>query len=177
MPQIGSISSGVKAFLERIEAFDIGLDILLVVELLFTDHVQHRVQHRDVGTVRELHHAPGMTLQRLSARIHHDKLRTAFRRLLEEGGRHGMILGRIGTDHDDDVRILHLIEGRRDRRGADAFQQSCDRGSVAEPRAMVDIVGAEAGPHQLLEQIGFFVRAFRRTEAREPLRALLLLDL
>jgi hypothetical protein len=36
---------------------------------------------------------------------------------------------------------------------------------------MVDVVRAESGPHQLLEQIRFFVRAFRRTEAGERLRS------
>ena len=88
-----------------------------------------------------------------------------------------MVLGRVGADHHDDVGILHLVEGGRHRRGADAFQQRRDRRGMAEPRAVIDIVGAEAGADQLLEQIGLFVRAFRRTEAGETLRALLLADL
>src|SRR5207253_118829 len=41
------------------------------------------------------------------------------------------------------------------------------RRGVAEPRTVIDIVGPEAGAHQLLEQIRFLVRAFRGAEARE----------
>ena len=124
-----------------------------------------RVQHRDVGAVLELHHVGGMPLERLAARIHHDQLGAALGRLLEIGRRHRMVLGRVGADDDNDIGILHLVEGGRHRSRADAFQQRRHRGGVAEPRAMIDIVGAEAGAHQLLEQIGLFVRAFGRAEA------------
>ena len=41
---------------------------------------------------------------------------------------------------------------------------------------MVDIVGAEAGAHQLLEQIGLLVRAFRGAEAGERARAVAVAD-
>ena len=88
-----------------------------------------------------------------------------------------MVLGRVGADHHDHVGILHLVEGGRHRRRAHAFQQRRHRRGMAQPRAVIDIVGAEAGAHQLLEQIGLFVRAFRRTEAGKSLRALLLADL
>ena len=158
------------------EAFGVGLHILLVVEIFRHDDVEHRVQHRDVGAVLELHHAPGMALQRVAARIHHDELGATLGRLLEEGRRDWMILGWVGADHHDHVGILHLVEGGRHRRGADTFQQCRHRRGVAQPRAMIDIVGAEAGAHQLLEQIGLLVRAFRRTETGKPLGALFLAD-
>ena len=70
------------------------------------------------------------------------------------------------------VGVLALVEGRRDRRRADAFKQRRDRRGVAKPRAVVDVVRAEAGAHELLEQIGLFVRAFRRAEAGERLRTI-----
>ena len=41
---------------------------------------------------------------------------------------------------------------------------------------MIDIVGAEAGAHQLLEQIGLFVRALGRAEAGERARAVAVAD-
>ena len=55
-------------------------------------------------------------------------------------------------------------ERRRDRAGTDALHQGRHRGGVAEPRAMVDIVAAEPGADQLLEQIGLLVRALGRAE-------------
>ena len=42
---------------------------------------------------------------------------------------------------------------------------------MAEPRAVVDVVAAEAGAHQFLEQVGLFVAALRAAEAGERLRA------
>ena len=87
-----------------------------------------------------------------------------------------MVLGRIGADHDDEIGILALVEGRGHRRRADAFEQRRHRGGVAEPRAVIDIVGAEAGAHQLLEQIGLFVRALGRAEAGKRARAVAVAD-
>ena len=88
----------------------------------------------------------------------------------------GMVLGRIGADHDDDVGVLALVEGRGHGGRADAFEQRRHRGGVAEPRAVIDIVGAEAGAHQLLEQIGLLVRALGRAEAGERARAVAVAD-
>src|SRR5690348_13552884 len=45
---------------------------------------------------------------------------------------------------------------------------------MAEPGAVIDIVGAEARAHQLLEEIGLFVRALGRAEAGERLAAMLI---
>ena len=95
------------------------------------------------------------------------ELGAALGRLLEEGRGDRMVLGRVGADDDDDVGVLALVEGRGHRGRADAFEQRRHRRGVAEPRAVVDVVGAEAGAHQLLEQIGLFVRALGRAEAGE----------
>src|SRR6478736_5315236 len=100
-----------------------------------------------------------------------DELRAALGRLLEEGRGDRMVLGRIGADDDDDIGVLALVERGGHRRRADALQQGRHRRRVAKPRAVVDIVGAEAGAHQLLEQVGLLVRAFRGAEAGERARA------
>ena len=60
---------------ERLEAFDVGLDVLLVVELLGDDGVEHAVEHRHVGAVLELQHVGGVALERLAARVGHDQRR------------------------------------------------------------------------------------------------------
>src|SRR5665213_3557577 len=128
MPQTGSISSGVKSF------------TLLVVELLADDDVEHGVEHGDVGAVLELHHLPGVALERLPARVHHDELGAALGRLLEEGGGDRVVLGRVGADHDDEIGIFALVESRGHRRRTDAFEQRGDRRGVAQPRAVIDII-------------------------------------
>jgi hypothetical protein len=70
----------------------------------------------------------------------------------------------------DAVGVPGGVEGRGDGAGADAFHQRCDRRGVAQPRAVVDVVGAEALADQLLEQIGFLVGALGRAEAGKARR-------
>ena len=79
------------------------LDILPVVEALADDCIENAIEHRDVGARLELQHMRRMALERLPARIHHNELRTALGRLLEERRRYGMVLGRICPDNNDDV--------------------------------------------------------------------------
>src|ERR1044072_643433 len=47
----------------------------------------------------------------------------------------------------------------------------------AGPGAVIDVVAAEAGAHQLLEQVGLRVGAFRRAEPGERLRPVAVADL
>ena len=145
---------------ERRKPFRVRLHILLIVELLRHDHVEHGVEHRHVGTVAELQHVRGVALERLAARIRHHQCRAALGRLFEKRRGDRMIFGRVGADDDDDFGILALIKGRRHRGRTDALHQSGDRRGVAQARTMIDIVGAEAGAHQLLEQIGFLIGSF-----------------
>ena len=103
--------------------------------------------------------------QRLAARVHHDQLGAALGRLLEEGRGDRVVLGRVGADDDDHVGVGRGDERRRDGARADPLHQRRDRRGVAEPRAVVDVVAAEAGAHQLLEQVRLLVRALGRAEA------------
>ncbi len=155
--------------LELLEALGVRLDVLPVVEALLDDCVHQRVQQRDVGAGLELEHVGRVALQRLAARVHHDQRLAAPGRLLEEGRGDRVVLGRVGADHHDHVGIERRGEGCGHRARADVLEQGCDRARVAEPRAVVDVVGAEAGPDQLLDQVGLLVRALGRAEARERL--------
>src|SRR5215213_8219842 len=47
---------------------------------------------------------------------------------------------------------------------------------MTQPCAMIDIVGAKAGAHELLEQIGLFVRTLGGTEAGERARTVAITD-
>src|SRR4051794_35042178 len=47
---------------------------------------------------------------------------------------------------------------------------------MAQARAVIDIVAAEADAHQFLEQVGFLVRSFSGAETGERARAVLVAD-
>ena len=78
-----------------------------------------------------------------------------------------MIHGGIGADHEDHFRVRDVAHLVRHRAGIDAFHQRRDARRMAQARAVVDVVGPEAGAHQLLEQIRLFVRALGGTETGE----------
>ena len=143
------------------------LNILAIDQSLVGDDVHDRVQERHVRARTELQHVARMPLERLPARIHHDELAAALGELLEVSRGDGMVLDRVGADDDGHVGMLDLVEGRGDGGGADILHQRGDRGGVAEPRAMVDVVVPEALPDELLEQVGFLVRALGRSEPRD----------
>jgi hypothetical protein len=108
---------------------------------------------------------PREAVETRAARIGTISCAPRARGVLQEGGGDRVVLGRPRADHEDQVGILRRHEGRGDGAAADAFQQRGDGGRVAEPRAVIHVVGAEAGAHQLLEQIGFLVRSLGRAEA------------
>ncbi len=138
-----------------------------VVEVLGQDDVQHGVEQRDVLPGREAQHLGREAIERTAARIGGDEHRPARHRVLQEGRRDGVVLGRPRADQEDQVGILHRGEGRRHRAAADPFQQRGDRGGVAEPRAVIDVVGPEPRAHELLEQIRLLVRPLGTAEAGE----------
>ncbi len=92
------------------------------------------------------------------------------RELLEEGGGDGVVLDRVGADDDGAVGVLDLVEGGGDGARADVLHQRRDRGGVAEPGAVVDVVVAEALPDQALEEVRLLVGALGAAEARDPAR-------
>ena len=152
-----------------------GLDVLTVVEPLGDDHVQQRVEKRDVGAGAELEHVGGVALQGLAPGVHHDEGRLLCR-LLEEGGGDGVVLGGVGADHDDDVGVLARGERGGHCPRADAFEERNDRRGVAQPRTVVDVVGAEALADHLLDEVGLLVRALGGAEAGERRSAVAVAD-
>src|SRR6266566_8886977 len=76
-----------------------------------------------------------------------------------------MVGRRVGAGDDGHVGVDDVAVGGGDRAGADALEQGGDAGGVAEPGAVVHVVGVEAGPDQLLEEVGLLVGALRRAEA------------
>ena len=124
--------------------------------------------------IEQRHVAAGLELQHVvahggpspwPARVHDDQLRAALGGVLQEGRGDRMVLRGAGADDDDAVGVLGGGERRGDGARVDAFHQRRDRRGMAQPRAVVDVVGAEAGADELLEQIGFLVGALGRAEA------------
>ncbi len=111
-----------------------------------------------------------------AARVGEDQVRALFDRVLDPRRGDRVIDHRIGADQQHDLGLRHVHHRVRHRAGADALEQRRDARRVAEPSAVIDVVGSEPGAHELLEEIRLLVRALRRAEARERARAVRVAD-
>ena len=104
-----------------------------------------------------------------AAGVDRDQRDAGQRALLQAGAEDRVGLGRVGAGHDQEPRALDVVEGRGRCAGAGHRGQGLRGGGVADARAAVDVVGAEANPEELLEQVGGLVRRARgRHRAERP---------
>ena len=173
--RLGAVTLDVR--LELIEAARAIVDEARRDEPFFDDRVHHRVEQRDVGVRLELQVVRRVPRELRAPRVGEDQLGPGLRRVLDPRRRHRMIDDRVGADQEDDFRLHHVHDRIGDGTRADAFEQRCDARRVAEPRAMVDVVGAEAGTNELLEEVRLLVRTLRRAEACQGSAAVRVADL
>ena len=187
-PVIASIASGEFA-LERDEVAPLleGVDLaaraheVLLDQSLGHDHVRERVDQRHVGAGPQLQviAAAAMcgvrtrSMRRGSATISFAPWRR--RRFICEANTGWPSVG-IRADHENHVRLHHRVEVLRARRLAERVLEAVARGRMADARAGVDVVVAEAGAHELLHEVGFLVRAARGGDAADGVAAVLGLD-
>jgi hypothetical protein len=122
-----------------------------VGQSLFDDHMHHGVEQRHVGVGLELDEAVGGARQFALARVHHDQLGAVLHRVFDPGGGHRVVDRRVGADDDDHVGQRHVHHRVAHGPRAYAFEQRRDTRCMTQAGAMVDVVAAEAQPHQLLE--------------------------
>src|ERR1041385_336954 len=152
-------------------------DERLVFEALGQDVIQHRRIEGDVGAGLHLqvHVRAGRELG--AARIGDDQLRALFVRALQRRAEHGVRLGRVRAGDEDDVAGLFDFPHRSGRgRGVDRALHGGDGRGVAEPGAVVDVVGAEGAAVHPHEHVVLFVGALGGREAGERVRPALGFD-
>ena len=66
-----------------------------------------------------------------------------------------MGIGRVRTDHQDDIRLHHAVEILRAGRRAISLFQAIAGGRVTNARAGVDIVVGKGGAYQFLHDPDF----------------------
>ena len=88
-----------------------------------------------------------------------------------------MVGRRVAAGDDRDPGVLDVAVGGGDRSGADPLEQRGHAGGVAQPGAVVHVVGVETGADELLEEVGLLVRALRAAEPGDGGRAALGVDL
>ena len=78
---------------------------------------------------------------------------------LDAGGEHGMALGGVAADDEDEAGLLDVGDGAGIAAVADGAREAHGGRGLAVARAVVDVVGADDGARQLLHQVALFVGA------------------
>ena len=134
------------------------------------------VEHRDVGAGQQLQMHVGAARHVDAPGIGDDELRALAHGLLDVDGADGVRLARVGADDEDRLGVLEVLERVGHGAAAQGLDQAGDRGGVAEPRAVVDVLRAPDGAHELLEDVVVLVGTARRREAGKRVGAVLGLD-
>ncbi len=142
--------------------------------------MRHRVDDRDVraGAQRQVVRRFGVRRAHEVdlTRVDDDELRAFAQAALHLRREHGVRGGRVRADHEHDVGLHHRVERLRAGGFAERRLEAEARGRVADARASVDVVVAERGAHELLDEIGLFVRAARRRDAADGVLTVLRLN-
>ena len=131
------------------------------------DRPRHPVQHGHVGARIVAQPEIGVVAHLDPLGVEHDQLRPAVDRLAHPAGRDGVVRGRVRADHEEAVG--RLVVGIRvgGRAAAELREHRLDRGRVAEPRAVVDVVRAHHGAREFLQQVVVLVGRLGRGERAE----------
>ncbi|OQC12950.1 MAG: hypothetical protein BWX79_01100 [Alphaproteobacteria bacterium ADurb.Bin100] len=157
--------------LQRLELVHALTDEGLVDQALGDDDVQHRVEQGHVGVCMELQHPPGVAGNVGAPRVGQHQPGTPAHSVLDPRGAHRVVGRGVGADDEDEIGMLHVPHRVAHRAGAHAFEQRGHTGGMAQAGAVVHVVAAKAGAHQLLEQVGLFVAALGGAETRQRLLA------
>ena len=162
---------GLQEGLEVLEILGALFDEVGLVEALVDDVAHHARQKRDVGPRVEPEELVGVSRNRRFPRVDDDHLRPPVEGLVDLAHEDGVALGGIGADEEDAVGAGEI----RDRIGHGAAAQRLEHahrgGRVAEPCAVVHVVGLEGRPDELLEEVVLLVGALGRREPADAVGA------
>lgn len=87
-----------------------------------------------------------------------------------------MRLGRIAAHQQQHLGLVDVLQGVGGRAAAENGGQPGHRGAVTDAGAVVDVVGAHHGAHELLEEVALFIRAAAGRNPHDGRRAGVALD-
>src|SRR5712672_4396834 len=82
-----------------------------------------------------------------------------------------ILVGRVVADEKNRLGMIKLIHGQQGI--SSVFAQRGDQAGVVSGAMMIDVVGAEGGAGEALEEIVFFVGGAVRADEAERIRAVL----
>lgn len=102
--------------------------------------------------------------------VRHIKLGSLGCGVLDVGRDHGMGLGHVAADDENQFGLAEVLNGIGHGARPEGHGQPCHRGGVAGPSAVVDVVGSDDRPKELLHLIGILVDAAGAAHASDGVR-------
>ena len=159
----------VERLVAQVEGVRVGDDVILVVQLVDDDVVDHRVLERCVGAGPDARvhvrrrRGPGVS------RIDVDDLRPVFLCLPDPLEGHGVVLGDVAAFHQDRLAVLQVDPVVGHRSPPERGPQTGDRGAMSKPGLVLDVRQAEQ-PGRLLEEVALLVRVLRAAQEADRVR-------
>jgi len=133
-----------------------GHDIVLVVQLVNEDMVDHGVEKRCVGTWANARIHIGRRGRPGESRIDVDDDCPILLGLTDPLEGHGVVLRHVAAFHQDRLAMLQVNPVVGHRPPPECSPQTGDRGAVSKSRLVLDVCGAEQA-RRFLEQVAFLV--------------------
>ncbi len=157
------------------EALGARADERLVHQALVDNDVGHGVEHGHIGAGFLAQPERGKVSHFGLAGIDHNQLGPVFGDgLFKKSADDRVGFGGVGADDDETFQIFHLGDGVAHGAGADGQLQAGYAAGVAQPGAVIHIVGAQHGAHQFLVQVVIFVGGLGAGVGRNGIRAVCL---
>ena len=147
-----------------------------IVQPFLDDRVRHRVQQRNVRARPKLQMQSRVIGQFDPARIDDDQFRPAADRLHDAIADDRMVLRRIGAAHQNRAGQFDVVERIGGGAGSQHELHPGRRRRMADPRAAVDVVGADHDSGEFLGDVVLFVGRPGRPEHADGVRAELVDD-
>jgi len=162
---------GLEERPEGLEVLRPLLDEVGPVKSPVDDVAHHARQQRDVRARVDLQEPPGVLCHGRFPRVDDVHLRPPVEGLVDLAHEDGVALGGVGADEEDAVRAGQVRDGIRHGAAAEGLEHAHRGGGVAEPGAVVHVVGPEGRPDELLEEVVLLVGALGRREAAHAVGA------
>ena len=150
----------VELLVAQVERVGVGDDVVLVVELVDDDVVDHRVLERRIGAGPDARVDVGRRRGAGVSRIDVDDLRAVFLGLPDPLEGHRVVLGDVAAFHQDRLAVLQVDPVVGHRSPTERGPQTGDRGAMSKPGLMFDVGQAEQ-PGRFLEEVTLLVGVLR----------------
>ena len=148
------------------------VDELLLGQAVVEDVARDGGEPDEIGAGAGMQEDIGAAGHLVFAQVGDDELLAAqLVRALDARGQHGMALGGVAADDEDQVGLLDVGDGAGIAAIADGAEKPGGGGRLAVARAVIHVVGADDGAGQLLHQVALFIGALGRGDEGERIGA------